>query len=340
MKALVITAARVVNGLKPGSAPCAGPMDRTPQAPRAQRWRPYLICVLATITTGSVQAGPAMPPEPLHHRLLEYSTADLGGAKASLQPGDLLWSFYASIVLSSCPALATDGIVYVGSWGGVLAVDGATGAKKRDLLAEGEYVITSPVLGSDRTVYVTAASGKVYAFNGDTGAQKWVFATGGVISASSPAVGSDNTVYLGSLDHKVYALDGGTGAQKWAFATGDCVTSSAAISADGTVYVGSCDKKIYALDGATGTQKWAFVTGDQVSSSPTIGADGTVYVGSGDGRLYALRGSAGLASSPWPKVHHDAQNTGASAKSNPFVGPPVILLAPVDTRLVENTTAT
>jgi outer membrane protein assembly factor BamB len=61
----------------------------------------------------------------------------------------------------------------------------------------------------------------------------------------------------------------------------------------------------------SGTKKWEFVTGAHVYSSPAIGSDGTIYVDSNDNKLYALRStSAGLASSAWPKFHHDNQNTG------------------------------
>jgi hypothetical protein len=61
-----------------------------------------------------------------------------------------------------------------------------------------------------------------------------------------------------------------------------------------------------------GQKLWEFQTGSAVRSSPAIGADGTVYVGSNDGKVYALCSSSvgGLAQSPWPKYHADAQNTG------------------------------
>ena len=62
-----------------------------------------------------------------------------------------------------------------------------------------------------------------------------------------------------------------------------------------------------------GTLKWCLQTDDAFAhSSPAIGPDGTIYIGSDDddGYLYAIQGSAPLADSPWPKFHHDNQNTG------------------------------
>ena len=85
--------------------------------------------------------------------------------------------------------------------------------------------------------------------------------------------------------------------------------SSPALCADGTVYVGSNDGRLYALN-PDGTLKWRFRTGEVGRSSPAVGADGTVYCGSYDGGLYAIRGDSPLANSPWPKFHHDNQNTG------------------------------
>jgi hypothetical protein len=102
---------------------------------------------------------------------------------------------------------------------------------------------------------------------------------------------------------------GAPGTLKWRYKTGYTV-SSPAIGSDGTVYVGSSDSCLYALT-PSGQLKWRYKTGDEVYSSPAVGSDGTVYVGSYDNYLYAIRiDSRGLADSPWPKFHHDNQNTG------------------------------
>ena len=157
------------------------------------------------------------------------------------------------------------------------------------------FVVSSPAIGADGTVYVGSATGtlfstgNLYAINPD-GTQKWAFPPANVESA--PAIGVDGTVYVGSVEgdvdtaNNLYAINP-DGTQKWVFPTGSTVVSSPAIGADGTVYVGSVDNNFYAIN-PDGSEKWRFPTGDWVTSSPAIGADGTVYVGSNDFNLYAI----------------------------------------------------
>ena len=74
----------------------------------------------------------------------------------------------------------------------------------------GDWVHSSPAIGSDGTVYVGSKDKKLYAINGKTGDKLWEFETGGSVF-SSPAIGSDGTVYVGSYDLKLYAINGKTG---------------------------------------------------------------------------------------------------------------------------------
>jgi outer membrane protein assembly factor BamB len=188
---------------------------------------------------------------------------------------------------------------------------GAQVATQKWAFTTGDYVQSSPAIGSDGTVYVGGEDNKVYALDGETGNQKWAFTTGGGAS-TSPAIGADGTVYVGSFEGIIHALDGETGNQKWAFTMAGYVSSSPTIGVDGTVYVGGYDGKVYALDGATGTQKWAFTTGGWVRSSPAIGADGTVYVGSYNHKVYALVGATG--NQKWEFL------TGNAVYSSPAIG--------------------
>ena len=158
-----------------------------------------------------------------------------------------------------------------------------TGTKKWEFAA-GNWIHSSPAIGSDGTLYVGSGDNKLYALN-PKGTKKWEFATGFWIH-SSPTIGPDGTLYVGSYDHKLYALNP-DGTKKWEFETGGEILSSPAIGSDGTLYLGSCDHKLYALN-PDGTKKWKFETGDVIFSSPAIGPDGTLYVGSYDNKLYAL----------------------------------------------------
>ncbi|MBE7499155.1 MAG: PQQ-binding-like beta-propeller repeat protein [Verrucomicrobiales bacterium] len=276
------------------------------------------------------------------------------------------------LIMGCCPAIGADGTVYVGSDDAKFyALDGATGRRLWEY--NEAWVKSSPAVGADGTVYVASMDGKVHALNGATGQKRWEYRTGGSVEFSSPAIGADGTVYLGTVEEgKVYALDGATGQRTWVFETFNDVRSSPAIGEDGTVYIGSFNKGVYALNGVTGQRRWVYRTDGEVFSSPAIGADGTVYVGSrglhaldaatgeqrwsfwldtgspealtlgaggtvyvgwSDGKVTALHGSSGLAASPWPKFHRDAQNTGRAGAAEPGQ-PPTIVVEPEDATVV------
>ncbi len=71
--------------------------------------------------------------------------------------------------MSSSPAIAADGTVYVGS--------------------------------SDKKLYAISPPA-----SGASGVLRWAFATGERIE-SSPAIGPDGTVYVGSFDGTLYAIE-------------------------------------------------------------------------------------------------------------------------------------
>ena len=273
-------------------------------------------------TGGSVVSSPAIGIDgTVYVGSTDYNVYALDGNTGAKQ-----WEFTTEgKVLYSSPAIGADGTVYVGTEGQhdevalevenkfiwirqpkVYALDGKTGVKQWEF-ETGHWVISSPAIGVDGTVYVGSMDYNIYALDGKTGAKQWEFVTGGVVT-SSPAIGADGTVYVGSWDNKIYALNP-DGTKQWEFITGHDVHSSPAIGADGTVYVGSKDTVVYALDGQTGDMLWGFPTGGEVRSSPAIGADGTVYVGSNDNKVYALGGSSELMESSWPMFGQNIKRT-------------------------------
>jgi outer membrane protein assembly factor BamB len=171
----------------------------------------------------------------------------------------------------------------------------------------GGYVLSSPAIAADGTVYVGSHDYKLYAFN-PSGTVNWSYSSGGAIY-TSPALGSDGTVYFGSDDYKVHAVNP-DGTFKWDFETGDVIDSSPAIGADGTIYIGSKDNKLYAIN-PDGTLKWSYTTGGDVDSAPSISEDGTVYVGSDDDKLYALSQNGDLL---W------TYTTGDDVHASPAIG--------------------
>jgi PKD repeat protein len=149
----------------------------------------------------------------------------------------------------------------------------------------GNYIFySSPVVGSDGTIYIGSYDNNIYALDTD-GTLKWKYATGDKIYGSA-AIGADGTIYIGSGDCFLYALNP-EGTLKWSYNTGGSIESSPTIGADGIIYIGSNDNKLYALN-PDGTLKWSYTTGGKIQGSAAIGADGTIYIGSGDYFLYAL----------------------------------------------------
>jgi len=142
----------------------------------------------------------------------------------------------------------------------------------------------SPVIGTDRTIYIGSDNGKVYAINPD-GTLKWTCNTGGKILGSA-AIGADGTIYIGSYDKKIYAINP-DGTLKWTYTTEGEIRGSAVIGSDRTIYVGSSDNKVYAIN-PEGILKWTYTAGKTIDGSLAIGKDGTIYVGSYDKYLHAL----------------------------------------------------
>ena len=169
-----------------------------------------------------------------------------------------------------------------------------------------DEISSSPVIGSDGTVYVGSNDKNLYAINPD-GSLKWKFETQGVID-TAPALSSNGTIFVGSSDGKLYALDS-DGSLIWDSSNlGGIDFSSPVIVSGGILYIGSRTGYLYAID-STGSIKWKYYIGGLIRTAPAIGQDGTIYVGSwnnpylyavnSDGTLkwkYGLSGNIGLSS--------------------------------------------
>ncbi len=162
----------------------------------------------------------------------------------------------------------------------------------------GGYLVSSPAVAPDGTVYIGSQDKHLYAI-APNGALKWRFQAGDWIDAT-PAIGADGTVYVGSWDGFLYALAPDHGTVRWRYSTGagNYIYSSPAIGADGTIYFGAGDGNLHALR-PDGGLKWTYPAGDWIDSSPAIGADGLVYYGSWDGFVQALRDEGDRALEVW-----------------------------------------
>ena len=226
------------------------------------------------------------------------------------QFGSMDWRILANRAGHSSAAVGADGTIYVGTDDNYICAEGTNGAVKWEYKTEGA-IHSSPSIGADGTVYCGSDDGNLYALTA-TGSLKWKYQTDSVVLGSA-SIAADGTIYIGSDDGCMYALDP-SGSLKWKYQTGGGIEGSPAVAADGTVYFGSTDGSMYALN-PDGSAKWQFESDGAIQSSPTIGPDGRVYFTSKDGYLYALKGRSPLASSPWPKFHHDLRNTGRAGGS-------------------------
>lgn len=227
----------------------------------------------------------------------------------ALNPGGaIIWCRDIEDDTRSSPAIGPDGTVYVVNRNGVVFGFGADGTQnwRRDL---GRRTYTSPALDADGTIYLGLSCDTLLVALNPDGTVRWCYHEPGSQGAgySSPIVGADGTVYIGSLGNALYAINA-DGSLRWRCVTAGNVYSAPTLAADGTVYCGSY-LRLNAVN-PDGSVKWVYETDASVQSAPTIGPDGTVYFVSTQGWLYALKGTAPLADAPWPKLHHDARNTG------------------------------
>ena len=149
----------------------------------------------------------------------------------------------------------------------------------------GAEIESSPVVGSDGTIYTGSEDGYVYAVE-RTGNKKWAVKTDAPIIRSSPTIDKNGIVYIGSDDGYLYALNR-DGVIRWKFKTNGFVRSSPVIGKDGIVYFGSYDKYLYAIT-PEGKEKWKFMTEGGILSRPRIAKDGSIYISSEDNYVHAL----------------------------------------------------
>jgi len=255
------------------------------------------------------------------HDLLNSRTSPYSGPLTN----QTLWKYTAGGPIRSSAAVV-DGVVYFGSWDGVMhALNAIMGAEIWSVNL-GERIWSSPAVADGR-VYVGTMDNNttrayLFALNALTGEKLWQFSPDSAIF-SGPTV-DDGVVYLASNDSKLYALNETTGKLKWSFKTVGELRSFPAV-VDGVVYIGSAGGgMIYALDAATGSKIWNFTLapgGTFQDSSPAV-VGGVVYIGSTDFNVYALDASTGAKK--W------SFQTGNQVTSSPAVNGGVVYIGSVD----------
>ncbi len=163
----------------------------------------------------------------------------------------------------------------------------------------GGAIESSPIIGSDGTIYVGSHDGKLYAINPD-GTSKWIFDAGPPVYderwevsksiMAAPAIAADGTVYIYSSANYLFAVNP-DGTEKWRFSVkwGNDFWSSPTIGEDGTIYIGSARAEsdpgyrggFFAVN-PDGTEKWFFEDDSGITSTAAIGPDGLIYIGGND----------------------------------------------------------
>ncbi|MDP1553757.1 MAG: PQQ-binding-like beta-propeller repeat protein [Methanobacteriaceae archaeon] len=170
------------------------------------------------------------------------------------QNGGIKWVYQFNGGVSSHPAVASDGTIYLADYNGKLYAINPDGTLKWQYTAQkGDYTgfMTAPSVSKDGTIYVggyfkenDGYPGILYAFNPD-GTLKWSFTTARQVGIN-PVIGADGTIYFGDGGgvNTFYALNP-DGTIKWSLAVDP--STSAALSSDGTLYFGVNSDGIYYL---------------------------------------------------------------------------------------------
>jgi len=206
--------------------------------------------------------------------------------------GSTRWRLRADGDVDGAPTVAPDGTIYVTGGPYLLAVSPAGEVRWR-FRARGPFLLSSPALDSDGTLYIGSVDDHVYAV-APYGRMRWEFRTGHDVS-SSPVIGDDGTIYVGSDDDHVYALTR-DGEERWRADLDGYVRAPVALGRRGDVIaaVYGPHPRVVSLDARTGEERWYFpvTVSDSpelgVASGPLVDADGNIFFGAQDDFLYGL----------------------------------------------------
>jgi len=171
----------------------------------------------------------------------------IGGTDATfyaLQQAAEAWSYTTGDEIHGCPAVGSDGTIYVGSTDSFLYALKADG-KLRWRLQFDDWLEAAPAIAEDGTIYVgcDAKSQALTAItpNGDV---KWKFETQQA-SFSSPLIGGDGLVYFAATEG-VYCLNP-DGTKRWSLPVEGGLESSPTLDDTGTLYVGTLTGSLLAI---------------------------------------------------------------------------------------------
>jgi outer membrane protein assembly factor BamB len=213
--------------------------------------------------------------------------------------GECYWKYNLPGLGTLSSPSVVDGVVYIGSHYGLLALNAYTGEKiwqsSDRVLMNSSPAVSGGLVFIGSFVDQITDEHAVYAFSVSNGQRVWKFTTSDHVNSSPAVVG--NTVYVGCEDGYLYALNAVKGELIWKFNTGganpyDSHYASPVI-ADGVVYTSTYHGNVFAIDSSSGSKIWNHSTGTLGSgfSSPVI-SNGVLYVAAKD-FIYALNATTG-----------------------------------------------
>lgn len=159
----------------------------------------------------------------------------------------------------------------------------------------GNAIFSTPVIGTDETIYVGSADHVFYALDPIANATKWTKDVGEVIDSAS-TIGDDGSIYVPSGNGLYSFAPDGT--LRWHLdllkeeshfspSTIYWWEGNAVVGPNGWVFAGCDDFHVYAID-PSGKVRWKTLTGCCVWTAASFGPENTVYFVSFDFHLYAL----------------------------------------------------
>lgn len=218
--------------------------------------------------------------------------------------GEMIWN----VTISDIPApTVSNGIVYAGSFGSMLALNATTGFQIWSYTTSNPFAtLTSPAI-TNGVVYFGSHDHNLYALNAAKGYKIWNYSSDGDITSTPFVV--NGIVYITSYDHNVYALDATNGMRIWNFSANDIQMSSPVVTGNTLFVTGR--QNVYALNAKTGEKLWEYsVSPSRIAdySCSPVTSNGIVYFGTsqdyywneskivytGSNNIYALDATKGV----------------------------------------------
>ncbi len=187
-------------------------------------------------------------------------------------------------VITSPPAISSDGIMYFAVGGGKLkAVDTRKFTTLWEFKAK-DIIKFPPAIGIDGTVYFGSYDDHFYAVTKD-GDLAWKLKLE-VPPACGAAIGPEHTVYVATKHYYLLAIDGRKGKIRWRHKfNGTYPVSPPVVASDGTLFVTTRNGVVHAFDYEGDVIK-EFPTKWELNVSPLITSNDVVLLAGGDAFLY------------------------------------------------------